>query len=286
MKRASLKAHCAQRRTIFTLFASTILLLAVGLNSSATNAVSPQAGWRVQLEEGKTSPSTLTIGNHCSSPHFFRIKSKIKYLRFEEAVDSVLVGPNSTRQIRVMFDATGLKSKVYRDKVIVECLECKKERTCSQDRDEVTVELTVTKPAAPQPQGIKNVNRPPVGVIIHWKVFYGNKVSGLPGGPIPLPMCPCPHNACKYVCSLFPIRLSQSTVGNVIKTVGTVHDNFMAVDFRPKDLKSTRTLNFTEDSALDEATARELGYRKITFLKGSYEVSKSGSVNLAILAEQ
>lgn len=105
-----------------------------------------QAGWHLELEEGKSSRSNLSITNRCSTPHLFRIKNKIKYLRFAQSTDSVLVGANSTKVLGVQFDATGLKSKKYRDKLIVECLDCKNEKTCTQDREELLVEMTVIKP--------------------------------------------------------------------------------------------------------------------------------------------
>jgi len=122
-----------------------MFLFTISSIPSAAQKAAP-AGWRVELEEGKTARSSLTINNRCSAPHLFRVRHKIKYLRFEQATDSILVGANSSTAIRALFDSTGLKSKQYRDKVIVECLDCKKEKTCHQDRDELAVELTVTKP--------------------------------------------------------------------------------------------------------------------------------------------
>jgi hypothetical protein len=114
----------------------------VGKVSADTSA--SQAGWRVQIEAGKSTRSTLAINNHCLEPHLFRIKSSAKYLQFEQPTDSVLIAARTAKQLGVRFDATGLKSKVYRSKVVVECLDCRKKMSkCTQDRDEVPVELTV-----------------------------------------------------------------------------------------------------------------------------------------------
>ena len=103
------------------------------------------------LEEGKTTRATLTIGNRCSKPHRFRIKNSLKYLRFEASTESILIAPGSNTQLWAVFDATGLRSKVYEDDVLVECLDCKKEKStrCTQDKDKVPVELTVTSRVAP-----------------------------------------------------------------------------------------------------------------------------------------
>lgn len=103
-----------------------------------------EAGWHQELEEGKSSPWPLTLNNDCPHPHLFRVKNKTKYLRFAQSTDSILVGAKSTKVLRGQFDATGFKSKKYRDKLVVECLDCQK--GCTQDRKEFLVEMTVIKP--------------------------------------------------------------------------------------------------------------------------------------------
>jgi hypothetical protein len=108
-------------------------------------AIRAVAGWQFDIEEGQTNRSKVSIDNTCSEPHLFRIKSNMKYLHFEEPTDAILIGGNSTKQIGVVFDATGLKSKVYRDKVVVECRDCKKGRGCHVYRHELAVEMSVTK---------------------------------------------------------------------------------------------------------------------------------------------
>ncbi|HWS90696.1 MAG TPA: hypothetical protein VN282_27250 [Pyrinomonadaceae bacterium] len=141
--------------TLSILLASSILLRPASqrfiTGGVTARAQASQAGWRVELEEGKTTRSTLSINNRCLEAHLFRIKSSVKYLQFEEPTDSVLIPAGSSKLLGVRFDATGLKSKVYESKVVVECRDCKKKGSkCTQDRDEVPVELTVVKPAPPQ----------------------------------------------------------------------------------------------------------------------------------------
>lgn len=145
MTRSSSHARLTRRLAIFHFLALSILLLPSHPSPLAADQAA-QAGWRFNIEEGKQTRSTVAISNRCSAPHRFRIKSKIKYLRFEQPTDAILVGAASTEQIGMVFDATKLKSKVYRDKVVVECLDCKKERGCSQDRDELAVEMAVMGP--------------------------------------------------------------------------------------------------------------------------------------------
>lgn len=137
-------------RSLFLCLA-TVSILSISGPDLPTNAQENQAGWRVVLEEGKTTRATLTIGNRCSEPHRFRVKNKIKYLRFEASTESILIAPGSNTHLSALFDATGLKSKVYEDEVLVECLDCKKEKStkCTQNKDKVPVELTVTRRVAP-----------------------------------------------------------------------------------------------------------------------------------------
>jgi hypothetical protein len=150
MNRTARKTQSARGWVCFGLVVFTMSLLAVSSMPSWAQKgppipPAPPAGWRVELEEGQKRPSSLAIHNTCKGGHVFRVKSNIKYLSFAERTDNILVAPAATRQIKAMFDATNLKSKTYHDKVIVDCLDCKKEKGCSQDRDEIPVELIVTQ---------------------------------------------------------------------------------------------------------------------------------------------
>lgn len=154
MNRTSHKTQRRRQWASFGFIALTMFLVAISsLPSSAQKGPpippAPPAGWRFEIEVGKRLPSTLGINNTCRGSHLFRIKSNIKYLRFGERTDRIEVGPASARTVKVLFDATGLKSGKYHDKVIVECIDCKRERTCHQDREELVVDMTVTKAPAP-----------------------------------------------------------------------------------------------------------------------------------------
>jgi len=47
--------------------------------------------------------------------------------------------------LSAVIDASKLKAGVHRSQLVVKCLDCKKEKGCTQDRDEVPVEVTVIK---------------------------------------------------------------------------------------------------------------------------------------------
>ena len=144
MKYSSHETRRIRRSAPFGLALLAVLTLA-GISASTASHNTPQAGWRFEIEEGKSEPSTLSIKNTCSAPHLFRVNSRVKYLSFAQPTDSILVGPNATKDIGIRFDATGLKPETYRDKVTVVCIDCKTEKTCRQDRDELSVEMVVMK---------------------------------------------------------------------------------------------------------------------------------------------
>jgi hypothetical protein len=70
-----------------------------------------------------------------------------------------LITAGSSKRIAAWFDASGLEARVYRGKVDIECLDCRKERGCTQDYDELTVEMKVIK--SPRPAGPAKDARPP-----------------------------------------------------------------------------------------------------------------------------
>lgn len=143
MKLYSNQAKHVRRLMIFSFLALCILLSTKGYQLSAA-ATAQQDEWKVEVEEGKTYRSHIKVDNNCSSPHLFRIKSKFEHLRFEQPIDSVLIGPGSAVKLEALFDAKGLRSDVYRGKVIVGCIDCKKEMACTIDQKEVPVAMTVT----------------------------------------------------------------------------------------------------------------------------------------------
>lgn len=153
MNRPSHKPQLGGKWASFGFAALTVFLLAISTLPAAAQKAG-LAGWRFEIEEGQKLPSTLGIHNICRGPHRFRIKSNIKYLSFGEPTAGVLVAPASTREVKLVFDAVGLKSKLYQDKVIVECLDCKKEKGCHQDRQDLPVEMTVAKAAFTKPASL------------------------------------------------------------------------------------------------------------------------------------
>lgn len=99
MKRSSCETYLGRQLAIFGFVALAIHLLTIGSMPSMAQKTE-QPGWHVELEEGKSTRSNLSINNRCSAPHVFRVKNKIKYLRFEQPTDSILVGAFMERYFR------------------------------------------------------------------------------------------------------------------------------------------------------------------------------------------
>jgi hypothetical protein len=139
MKRLLSQIFRKQRLAIFNFFALSILLL-----GSCSDLLSQELK-KFRLEEGETAPWDVSIKNNCKvKPHRFRIENKYNYISFAEPTDSILVGVRLLKSIIATVNTAGLESKVYKGKVIVECLDCKK--GCVQDRFLLPFEITVTKP--------------------------------------------------------------------------------------------------------------------------------------------
>ena len=145
MKRSSSEIRRRRLLASFGLIALTMLLLIVSSGPS-TAQKSGNAGWRFELAANSSKSSNLELINTCAGTHLFAVRSKAKYVSFAEPIGSISVAPQSTKLLPMRFDATGLKPKTYRDKVLVVCLDCKADKTCKQDRNELAIDMTVVEP--------------------------------------------------------------------------------------------------------------------------------------------
>jgi len=177
MNKLPRKAHRVRRSLFFCLLAVSILWI----SSSNRPAGAQQDAWRVALEEGKTARASLTIKNRCPNEQIFTVESDIKYIKFESPIDSIVIPAGGKVPLWAVFNSTGLKSRVYEDELYVRCKTCKKTTPrCSQDRDTVPVELTVTKPSGPKASPLPG-KLPPVPV----SGTTLGKVTSTDGAPIP-----------------------------------------------------------------------------------------------------
>ena len=117
-----------------------------------------------------TGTSSLEIVNRCRRNHLFEVlTSNLPFLRFLTDTHHVPVPGRNSKELPVQFDTTGMESGSYNGQVIVHCIDCPKEPTCTQDREYVPVQLAVAKepetPSQPnqpnQPPSESQPTRPP-----------------------------------------------------------------------------------------------------------------------------
>jgi len=262
MKQSSHQTHLGRKLALFGFVALAILLTIGSILAMAQKADQP--GWRFELEQGKSMRSNLAITNRCSAPHRFRVKNKIKYLRFEQPTESILVGANSTKELGVQFDATGLKSQKYRDKLIVECPDCKKEKGCRQDREELLVEMIVLRPAESQ-----IVNRVSLNCIPRGQGRFGSPCDG-PGYSC-LVMFPS-RDPWPASIAMTPEVEKQSLPGTAYVSQGARPS--LHYEFASSPSRDVKTFPLDRDFPLDNKVSNLLGYSSVTILKGKYEVDR------------
>ncbi len=107
------------------------------------------APWNVSLTADTTAASTITVANQCRSEHEFQIQTQnAPFLTV--SVPRVQVAGGQTRVVAVQFNTNGLAPGQHSGQANVVCLTCRREPTCTQDREVLQIALTVT-PKQPQP---------------------------------------------------------------------------------------------------------------------------------------
>ena len=137
---------------------SWLILLTLSLVVVSYGQEVERPAWNVTLEEGKNARSTLTVLNRCQGTHNFNIQTKnAPFLILGSNSAQVAGGQNSV--LPVQFNTNGLAPKVYNGEVLVICLTCKSEPTCTQDREVLPVILNITarkKTEVPAQTRVKN----------------------------------------------------------------------------------------------------------------------------------
>ena len=117
------------------------------------------APWNVTLQTNTVADSNLTVVNRCQKNHQFQIQlQNVPFLQLSTNQANVKGG--QTQVIPVKFDTRNLAPGVYQGQVLVICASCKGEATCTQDREVLQVNLTVT-PEPPGPGQPPATSQPP-----------------------------------------------------------------------------------------------------------------------------
>ncbi len=133
-----------------------LVVLALALLALHVQPQTPQVQQREPWDIGQrppnwSAPSTLEVENRCKLPHQFNVsKENLAFLSFMDATQfTVPPGPQNSHKLPVRFDTTGMEAREYNGIVLVKCLDCFREKTCTQDRDILPVHLIVVQPMTP-----------------------------------------------------------------------------------------------------------------------------------------
>jgi subtilisin family serine protease len=126
---------------------ATLLSLA---GSASLHAQTPgEFEWRFSIKQNQIASSNITAQNICRQPHRFEIVMQglpaFLHLQGESAFP---VPPLSQHVVPVQFDSTGLSLGLHEGQVVIHCLTCRTEKTCSQDYQRLHIYMTVD-PSAP-----------------------------------------------------------------------------------------------------------------------------------------
>src|SRR5712692_5361696 len=130
----------------FLFFVAVILIIGTALftaNAWTQQSTQERPVWEVQMQSNAQASSNITIQNQCQQAHTFTVsEQKTPYLQLL-ADATVNVPGNSSYNLPVRFNTSGMKAGQYQGTVLVKCDTCRKEKTCKQDREVLPVRLNV-----------------------------------------------------------------------------------------------------------------------------------------------
>jgi probable HAF family extracellular repeat protein len=134
----------------------TTIFLVIGIALFAAYAWTQESQqerpvWDVQLARNAQASSSITIRNQCQQTHTFTVTPQQTPFLQLLAAPTVNVAGNSSYELPVRFDTTGMNAGQYQGTVLVKCDTCRREGTCKQDREILPVRLTVL-PDGTQPR--------------------------------------------------------------------------------------------------------------------------------------
>jgi subtilisin family serine protease len=149
----------------------TVLLSLAGL--VRLHAQTPgEFEWRFSIQQNQTASSNITAQNTCRQAHHFEIVAQgLPPFLHLQGDSTFLVPPLSQHVVPVQFDSTGLSLGLHEGQVVIHCLTCRTEKTCSQDYQRLHIYMTVEPPS---PATTTTGNQTPTR-------------SGQPGKPTPTP---------------------------------------------------------------------------------------------------
>jgi chemotaxis protein histidine kinase CheA len=136
-----------------------VLLHVALVGAVAAQQTAQTPAWDVTLKTNTVADSNLEVVNRCKKNHQFQIQlSNLPFLHFSSTQVNVKGG--AKQLVPVKFDTRNMMPGVYQGTVLVICLSCKSEATCTQDREVLQVVLRVTSESPATPPGAATTNPP------------------------------------------------------------------------------------------------------------------------------
>lgn len=148
---------------------AAVSLLAAAVCAQGQSALAGgEFEWRFAIKANQTASSTIAAHNVCRQPHRFEIFAQElpSFMRLQ-GESGFLVQPSSQHTVPVQFDSTGLSLGMHEGRVTIHCVDCRTEKTCSQDYQRLHIFMTVEASAnpagvlTPQPGNPKNLTGSP-----------------------------------------------------------------------------------------------------------------------------
>jgi hypothetical protein len=143
-------------------FLSCAVLILIVVGAFLAQQSPQSAPWDVTMQTNTVADSTLSVVNRCKQNHQFQIQlQNVPFLQVSANQANVKGG--ETQVVPVKFDARNLAPGVYQGQVLVICVSCKSEATCTQDREvlQVTLRVTANSPALAPATPTPTPNQPP-----------------------------------------------------------------------------------------------------------------------------
>ena len=105
--------------------------------------------WRFSIKANSTASSNIEARNICRKPQRFEIVMQgLPAFVHVLGEPGILVPPGAANQVPVKFDSTGLSAGLHEGKVVVRCVTCRTEPTCTTDHQVLHIFMTVEPQAA------------------------------------------------------------------------------------------------------------------------------------------
>ncbi len=134
------------------------------MQTAAAGTQTAGADWRFSVPQDKISSTTLTTKNVCFKRHRFSVELQNLPFITLQGPAKFSVDAGTEHVVPVQINTTGLKPGDYEGTAVIKCADCRKEKGCTQDIQNLHVVMTVEASVPrtePQPTATPETSTPP-----------------------------------------------------------------------------------------------------------------------------